>query len=427
MRVAVDLRPLQIGHEFRGIGTYLINILSRLPSGTDHHFIFYQFDTSEPLDNYHIKKPASYEIIRIPKPVWRRSVLDLFKYLKEGLYPSFPKLASTHPDIFLQPDFQLGLPRIRRCRIIVVMYDLIPLILRSQYMPTWKESLFDNFQILNLLKRMLKLSLRIRSKLIAAAKNWFHAKRYFKNLNRLKKANKILSISQSTTKDLHRYLGVDKDKIITIPLAPSFRDDKDHQKIRNNITKTISKISRPYLVYVGGTDARRMIGELINAFNIINARGTTVDLILAGNEFREAKLIPNIDTRDSIINSSYKHQIHLIGYLTDAEKAYVLKHAAAFVFPSLYEGFGLPILEAMQVGCPVVAFKNSSIPEIGGNAISYTPTSDFKGIYLATMTLLKEPELAKTMSKKGIAQAAKFNWNLSAKKTWQNILEVRKF
>jgi glycosyltransferase involved in cell wall biosynthesis len=408
MRIAIDLRPLQIGHEHRGIGTYLINILSRMSVARDNHYIFYQFDTSSPLEDHHLPKPKSYEVVKIPKPVWRKSVLSLTKYVLAGLYPRFPKLRETRPDAFLQPDFQLGLPKIKGCKNYVVMYDLIPLILRTEYMPSWKLPLFDK-------------NLRWYSRIIVAAKKLFHEKRYWKSLNHLKKAHRVLSISKVTTRDLHSYLAIKESKIVTIPLAPSFRDSKTHQQIRKSIKNKISAIKNPYITYIGGTDARRKIDDLIHAFNIINGRGDKLDLILAGNEFREIKLVPSIAARSAVIDSSYNHQIHLLGFLSDAEKEFVLKNSTAFVYPTLYEGFGLPILEAMHAGCPVIAYNNSSIPEIGGEAISYSPTQDIQGIKSAVTELINDPQLASALSKKGVARAAKFNWDDTAKKTWQVI------
>jgi glycosyltransferase involved in cell wall biosynthesis len=411
MRIAVDLRPLQIGHEYRGIGTYLINILSRLPAGSRHHFIFYQFDISNPLADHNLSKPASYEVIKIPKPIWRRSVGNLLKYVLAGLYPRFPKLAAAKPDVFLQPDFQLGLPKIRGCKKFVVIYDLIPLILNDIYMPPWRKPLFDN-------------TLRWYSRFIVAAKWAFHEKRYYKNLKRLNRAHKVLSISQSTTDDLHKYLSIDKSKIETIPLAPSFRATAGGNQLSQELTTKIDNIHKPFLSFIGGTDARRKIDELIYAFNDINSRWGRVELVLAGNEFRELEQIPNVSARTAIIDSSYKHQIHLLGYLTEAEKEYVLKKTDIFVYPTLYEGFGLPILEAMHAGCPVVAFNNSSIPEVGGDAVAYAPTPDVKGISSVVLDILNNPDKAKAMSKKGVAQVSKFSWDVTAQKTWRAILKT---
>jgi glycosyltransferase involved in cell wall biosynthesis len=410
MRIAVDLRPLQIGHENRGIGTYLINVLSRMPKGPEHHYIFYQFDVSNPLDKHRIEKPESYEIVSIPKPVWRRSVFDLIKYIKAGLYPRFPRLAASKPDVFLQPDFQLGLPKLRNCKKFVVIYDLIPWILSDIYMPSWRKPLFDN-------------TLRWYSRFIVAAKWAFHEKRYYKNLKRLKRAQKILSISESTTKDLQKYLSVDKSRIQTIHLAPSFRIVSSGEHVSDKIEHKLNGIHRPFLTFIGGTDARRKIDDLIHAFNIINARWGRVDLVLAGNEFRQLQQIPNVSARTAIIESSYKHQIHLLGYLSEAEKEYLLSKSDIFVYPTLYEGFGLPILEAMHAGCPVVAFNNSSIPEVGGSAITYAPTPDVKGIFKAVLDVLNDPVRQKSMSKKGLTQVSKFSWDATARKTWQAILD----
>jgi len=278
-------------------------------------------------------------------------------------------------------------------------------------MPSWKKPLFNP-------------RYRWYTKLIVAAKKLYHQERYLKNLRRLRKASEILSISQTTTDDIHQHLGISKSKIATIPLAASFRKAEGGQAIRQELVEKLSQFKRPYIAYIGGTDARRKIDELIYAFNILNARGTSLDLVLAGNEFQEVNLVPSVEARNAIIASSYKKHIHLLGFLSEAEKEYILMHAAAFVYPTLYEGFGLPILEAMQAGCPVVAFNNSSIPEVGGTAIAYAPTQDRKGIQQAILDVINNTPATKLMVKKGLAQAAKFNWDKSAEQTWQTILRV---
>jgi glycosyltransferase involved in cell wall biosynthesis len=407
MRVAIDLRPLQIGHEYRGIGTFVVNILSRLPL-EGHHYIFYQYDTSDPLADHNIVRPTSYEIVKIQKPIWRRSIISLLKYVSAGLYPKFPKLAKSSPDVFLQSDFQLGLPNIRGCKNYVVMYDLIPLILRDIYMPSWKKPLRDN-------------TLRLYSRFIVAAKRKFHEQRYFNNLYRLDRAEKIISISNSTTDSLQKYLDVKAGRISTIPLAPSFRED-GQETVSEEFKKLVDGIHKPFITFIGGTDPRRKIDELVYAFNLVNARWAQVDLVLAGNEFRELTQVPNVEARNAILYSSYKSQVHLLGYLSEAEKGYLLSKTHLFVYPTLYEGFGLPILEAMHAGAPVVAFNNSSIPEVGGSAVKYAGTNDALGIARAIIDILDNPLAAKSMRSAGHKQVSKFSWEKVDIATWDLIL-----
>ena len=108
----------------------------------------------------------------------------------------------------------------------------------------------------------------------------------------------------------------------------------------------------------------------------------------------------------------------MLGRISEAEKRYILGHANAFVYPTLYEGFGLPILEAMEAGCPVITYKNSSIPEIADDAAMYTDTYGGYPIYLTLCKLLGDEQLTEKLRKKGRAQAKKFDWDKSVQQIW---------
>jgi glycosyltransferase involved in cell wall biosynthesis len=102
--------------------------------------------------------------------------------------------------------------------------------------------------------------------------------------------------------------------------------------------------------------------------------------------------------------------IKLAGYLADSEVLSLYEEADVFVYPSLYEGFGLPVLEAMACGCPVIASNVSSLPEVVGEAGLLVDPYDVKALAQAMLTVLEDDELKREMSRKGIAQAQKFSW-----------------
>jgi glycosyltransferase involved in cell wall biosynthesis len=107
-------------------------------------------------------------------------------------------------------------------------------------------------------------------------------------------------------------------------------------------------------------------------------------------------------------NPSYLDDIHLLGYASNQQRDWLYEHSLAFVFPSVYEGFGLPVLEAMQYGTPVITYKNSSIQEVAQSSAIYTYGT--LGIADKAKELLNNAELRNTLSMKGLKQAAKFTW-----------------
>ena len=107
-----------------------------------------------------------------------------------------------------------------------------------------------------------------------------------------------------------------------------------------------------------------------------------------------------------------------MGFTTNSELNWLYKNALAFVFPSIYEGFGLPVLEAMRYGCPTITYNNSSLVEVGGKDVIYV--DDFLGITNAVQELINNPTKAKTLSKNGIIRSSKFTWD----KTVNSIFSV---
>lgn len=408
MKIAIDLRPLQIGHQNRGIGAYLLNLLQQLPDEEGVSYIFVRYGESSPIKDFDIEVPGDYEEVILKKYSFSKKPLKLLKYGFVSLFPTFSKLKSLRPDVFFQVDYLLGTPRIHSCRTIVIAHDLIPFHFKQIYLPSWKK--YYGF-------RQFKLKSRVRLMLRA----WFYQKKYKKAVRTLKRASKIISVSQNTKDDLISILGIRPDKIQVVYSAPSFREDTKNKTISSDFKKTIDAIDGNYICYLGGTDLRRQIDELIYAFNLYNARIGDLHLVLAGNEFKEGSTEINPKVKIALEKSSYKNRLHTFGKITEAEKKYLLGHSSAFVFPTLYEGFGLPMLEAMQVETPVITYRNSSLIELGGDAVLFTAAPDGQALYDSLVKLLSDSHLSKTLTEKGRQQAGRFDWSKTSEQIWDVI------
>ncbi len=173
----------------------------------------------------------------------------------------------------------------------------------------------------------------------------------------------------------------------------------------------------PYFVYLGGYDRRKGIEELLDVFLELHRQGKLNGrLLLVGKSHYFSDRL-----RRLIEEGTATGIVREMGYLPDAELVGVLKNAQALVYPSRYEGFGLPPLEAMNVGCPVITTSRTSIPEICGEAVLYIDPADGHDFGRALCSIENEPELRNNLRAAGRLQAAKFTWRKSAETFIDNL------
>lgn len=234
----------------------------------------------------------------------------------------------------------------------------------------------------------------------------------------LKKADCIITISNSTKNDL-KHLKVDAGKIKVIHLAA---DEKfqplDKEKIQT--FKTKYNLNFRFLLYIGTLEPRKNIPTLIQAFSNLKKKHVLPHkLVIAGKKGWKYKsifeLIEKLNLQDDVI---------FTGYVPDEDLPALYNAADLFVFPSLYEGFGLPPLEAMACGCPVITSNTSSLPEVVGDAGIMIDPYDVDGLAEAIYNVLTNMELKEDMVKKGLERAKMFSWEKTAKETLKVYEEV---
>jgi len=219
----------------------------------------------------------------------------------------------------------------------------------------------------------------------------------------------IIADSESTKSDIIYFLGVSPDRIHVIPLAydgDACFPQKDGSTIR------ALGINAPYVLYLGAIDARKNIIRIIDAFKAVVQRFPDIKLVLAG--------APNINAKEtlaSIDSTPIRSNILLTGYVTDQQKRALYAGAIAFLFPSLFEGFGLPVLEAMACGCPVITSNVSSMPEVVGDAAVLVDPYRVEQLAWEMERLIQSETLRKELIQKGFAQCAKFSWDRTAEMT----------
>lgn len=228
-----------------------------------------------------------------------------------------------------------------------------------------------------------------------------------RHLNQAKKyADRIIAVSESTKKDLIDY-GIPTEKITVIYEAAGsiFRPvDPRDVKAKHGLTK-------PYFLSVGTREPRKNLQRLIEAFSKLPTRSDLeVTLVIVGPiGWGESLKIPS--------------NVRFLGFVPDEDLAGLYSGAKAFVYPTLYEGFGLPVLEALNCGCPVITSNLSSLPEVGGEAAIYVNPLSVAEITQAMAAVRKL-----NLSGKSLTQAKKFSWEKTAKatlKVYQEVYENR--
>ncbi|MDP9131889.1 MAG: glycosyltransferase family 4 protein, partial [Nitrospirota bacterium] len=169
---------------------------------------------------------------------------------------------------------------------------------------------------------------------------------------------------------------------------------------------------RPYVFCVAGSDPTKNVGCLVEAFALLpQALRDGFDLLLAGDVCKRT------DIRAAIERFGISGQTKLVGVVSDEELIAYYQQAAVFVFPSLYEGFGLPVLEAMGCGCPVIASNTSSLPEVAGHAALLIDPRQSDQVMRELTRVLESPSLQATLRARGLAQANTFTWDRTARET----------
>lgn len=259
----------------------------------------------------------------------------------------------------------LGMPICKICPYIVTIHDIVPLIYPQQYLP----SAIERF----IYKYALKIS--------------------------IKQADCVITDSDFSKDELVKHTGIDPEKVKVIYLG--YNDCLSKLKNIYSKVQICQKygITKPYIMSIGGSEYRKNNSRLIEAFQCQEMQN--FQLVIVGRQDHQY-------TCSDIIVTGQVHENDLAG---------LYNYADVFIFPSFYEGFGLPVLEAMSIGTPVLTSRTSSLPEVGGNAAVYFDPFDIYDIRQQLCKVLFDEDLKKSMVQNGYVQIQKFSWNKCARQT----------
>jgi glycosyltransferase involved in cell wall biosynthesis len=244
--------------------------------------------------------------------------------------------------------------------------------------------------------------------------------RFYLNLDYkgIKKAMRIIAPSQATKKDLMRHLKIPEESILVV-----------YEGVDCEVFKPAPhrRLNSPYILFVGSEHPRKNLPVLLRAFKELKQSGQFSDLKLvkvgrAGGreaDFRKQTLrtVRDLGLEKEVIFTDHVAEEELVSYYSAAE---------CFILPSLYEGFGLPLLEAMGCGCPIIASNSSSLPEIAGDAALLFSPHDSDELARLTHLVITKPELRAQLVGKGLDRAKSFPWERTAQQTLQVYRSVEK-
>ncbi len=290
---------------------------------------------------------------------------------------SFPR-ACRHLDLAHVPYF--APPLFPTVPTVVTIHDLIPLIL-----PAYRGSPL----------------IRWYTRLVAVA---------------ARRAKAIITVSQASQRDIVRYLHVPPERVhVTYEAASeAFQPLEDETQLAAIRQKY--GLPERYLLYLGGFDQRKNVPVLLRAFALLARRQSQARLVIAGQlPTRDSPLFP--DPRRLTKELGLDDKVVFTNWVPEEDKPALLSGATAFVFPSLYEGFGLPAIEALACGTPVIASNRASLPEVVGDGGILVEPADVEALAEAMEMFLVDEALRNEWRQKALAQATKFSWEQTAQET----------
>ena len=371
MRIGIDARPLT-AKTFAGISYYEYQLVCHWMKQHPEHEYFLMARKDTCFSDTDL--PENWHIVNTPWVIDEGKLWFLFK---------LPALIKEHRlDAFWGPNYSL--PRkVKGVAYFLTVHDLA--LFKFKGIGEWKNA------------ARIKLFLR----------------------RVLAKAEKIFAISVSTKRDLHELFHVPDEKVNVTYLSGGDEQSPYTENAAGQFRDEIGKL-RSVFLFVGTIEPRKNIETIIRGYEeYAKETEDPLPLVLAGGRGWNCDGIYRMAE-----NSPFREKILMTGYVTDAEKEALFQKAKAFLYPSLYEGFGIPVLEAFSRGVPVITANNSSLPEVGGDAAFYMDTYDTAALkeYLkktAAMSAEELNDLRKRMEK----QREKFSWEKCAEETLKLITE----
>ena len=250
------------------------------------------------------------------------------------------------------------------------------------------------------------------------------------NAETVRRAHRIVTVSNFTRERLLHHYPAAEGRVIVVPsgVSPEFRAEPAPESVEPGLE---SGVPEPFLLYVGSAEPRKNLDGLLRIFRQVAASESDLHLVIAGITGREGARVvdgASVWTVDPVaradLDPATAARVTTLGLVDRHHLIALYRRARAFVFPSLYEGFGLPVLEAMATGCPVVASKAAAVSEVAGDAAALVDPQDEGAFSKAVLEVATSPERRRQLRVAGLARAAQFSWASTARRTREAYLEA---
>ena len=359
MKIAIDARGVNL-YSGTGIGTYTENMLKNLVSidSANNYHVFWSGN------NYESIKKENIKIVMTSKKHQR--------FFEDHYFPA--NLSSEKIDIYHMPQNGIGYSEEISCKKIITIHDLIPYV-----MP---ETVGKGY----LLKFLKEMPLIIGG------------------------CDGIITVSEFSKRDILRFFPIDEKKIFVTPLAADKKYTPLDKVLCSSFLKDVYNLSDPFILYLGGFSERKNVVSVLTAFSkIYSDLNKKYKLVIVGGYKDSSQRLVKLTTELKIDND-----VIFTGFVPEEHLPIFYNCCDTFVYPSFYEGFGLPPLEAMNCGTPVIASNLTSIPEVVGDAGILINPYDISELSLAIGNLLSNENLREELSHKGLKRAEEFSWQSTA-------------
>lgn len=228
----------------------------------------------------------------------------------------------------------------------------------------------------------------------------------------VKNAQHIFTVSEFSKQEIVKFCKVSPERISVTPLAAS-EAYRQHTETEINAMRIKYNLSKPYFIFVGRLEKKKNIDGLVKAFSIFREKNKDTELILVGRSGYGADA-----ARETISG------VRVFGYVDRKDLPSIVSGAIAFILPSHYEGFGIPVLEAMASGTPVISSNAGSLPEVAGNAAIYIDPNNIEEIAHAMSRIWSESALGAQLRERGYLRAKDFSWDKTAELTWRKLEDM---
>jgi glycosyltransferase involved in cell wall biosynthesis len=235
-----------------------------------------------------------------------------------------------------------------------------------------------------------------------------------------RRAERIFTVSETSKADILRYCDVAAERIIVVYNAIDARFATPPEPEAVERVRERYQLHGPFALYVGNIKPHKNLERLIDAFDLVRRGGfERLELLIIGDQISKYPRLRRAVDKHKL----HKH-VRFLGFVPDDTLAALYRLATVFVFPSLYEGFGLPPLEAMASGTPVVTSNRSSLPEVVGDAAVLVDPYSAASIADGIQQVLSDPELRRSLSARGLARAREFSWDASIRRVHEVYMDV---